>query len=136
MESYDYKGYDYFSPKEMDELVSQLHMPPSSTYITFDDDELNTYASYCRALDEYEDKVLKLKKTDLTTLLINKYYWRGRMEICYFKLYGHNSGLAQQTSKTLEEIDQRLPDINWKLVELVSKALEKERDTKNMQDAR
>ena len=117
----DLDGIHIFTREEMDRLVRMLNMPPSDRYITFSEAEMNRLSAYCRAFDEYEQEILTLTGATLTEILLSKYYWRGRLET----QAGHPADFAQYTFKALEELGNRLEDIDWSLVERLDEEIER-----------
>ncbi len=121
----DLDGIHIFSQEEMDSLVEALAMPPSSLYRHFPQKEMNRLSACCRAFDEYEQEILALTGASLTELLLSKYYWRGRLELLAGKCLGANGDFAQYTFKALEELGNRLEDIDWSLVERLDEEIER-----------
>ena len=121
----DLDGLHIFTREEMDRLVRMLNMPPSDRYITFSEAEMNRLSACCRAFDEYEQEILALTGASLTELLLSKYYWRGRLELLAGKCLGANGDFAQYTFKALEELGNRLEDIDWSLVERLDEEIER-----------
>ena len=111
--------YPYFSPSVMDELLSIYQLPSDETFCHFADTRLDRYILYYRLLDTYEEDICQRMGTDLTALLISKYYWQGKAEYRHQLLYGNDAGFAQQTFRVLEELTQRLDDLDWDVIQAV-----------------
>lgn len=121
------EGSTVFSHKEMDRLIEALAMPPSDGYVTYPEEGLNRLCAYCRALDEYEEQILRLTGAELRTLLMSKYYWRSRLETLYERLHGSNGSLSQYTYKAIEELDQRVENLDWAVLERLDQEIKEDR---------
>lgn len=121
------EGSTVFSHKEMDRLIEALAMPPSDGYVTYPEEGLNRLCAYCRALDEYEEQILRLTGAELRTLLMSKYYWRSRLETLYERLHGSDGSLSQYTYKAIEEQDQRVENLDWAVMERLDQETKEDR---------
>ena len=121
------EGSTVFSHKEMDRLIEALAMPPSDGYITYPEEGLNRLCAYCRALDEYEEQILRLTGAELRTILMSKYYWRSRLETLYERLHGSDGSLSQYTYKAIEELDQRVENLDWAVMERLDQETKEDR---------
>ena len=121
------EGSTVFSHKEMDRLIEALAMPPSDGYVAYPEEELNRLCAYYRALDEYEEQILRLTGAELQTLLVSKYYWRSRRETLYERLHGSDGSLSQYTYKAVEELDQRVEDMDWAALERLDQEIKEDR---------
>ena len=121
------EGSTVFSHKEMDRLIEALAMPSSDGYVTYPEEGLNRLCAYCRALDEYEEQILRLTGAELRTILMSKYYWRSRLETLYERLHGSDRSLSQYTYKAVEELDQRVEDLDWAVLERLDQEIREER---------
>lgn len=121
------EGSTVFSHKEMDRLIEALAMPPSDGYVTYPEEGLNRLCAYCRALDEYEEQILRLTGAELRTILMSKYYWRSRLETLYERLHGSDGSLSQYTYKAIEELDQRVENLDWAVMERLDQETKEDR---------
>ena len=121
------EGSTVFSRKEMDRLIEALAMPPSNGYVTYPEEALNRLCAYCRALDEYEEQILQLTGAKLRMLLVSKYYWRSRLETLHEHLQGSDGSLSQYTYKAVEELDQRVEDMDWAALERLDQEIKEDR---------
>ena len=83
----------------------------------YEDEELNSCYNYWYFLEKNEEELRRTKNIPLETILYSKYYWFSRLVDGSHQVYGPNVGMDQQLDMILDEIDQRLTDIDWEFVE-------------------
>lgn len=83
----------------------------------YSDKQLNTFYNYYIFFRKYEDKIIGVKRIPLEIILYSKYYWFSRLVDRCHELYGSDAGIDQQQFQMLEEIDQRIEDVDWDFVE-------------------
>lgn len=69
---------------------------------------------------EYEEELKAARSICLETILYSKYYWFSRLAERFYEVYGFDAGIEQQQSMILEEIDQRLDNVDWNYVETLA----------------
>lgn len=82
-----------------------------------EDVELNCLLNYWCFLEEKEVEILEVINETLDVILYSKYYWSTKYIQKYTKSYGQDAGLEQQHYKIIEEMDQRLDDVDWEMIE-------------------
>lgn len=83
----------------------------------YPDEQINTLLSYWILFDEKEIK--DLLGVSLETILYSKYYWCTKFKKRFSLLYGKEVGIDQQQYKIIEEMTQRINDINWSLIQVI-----------------
>lgn len=83
----------------------------------YQDSCLNSAYNNWNFLDTYEEVLKSEKNISLETILYSKYYWFLSLADRFYELYGSDAGIEQQKFKLIEEMDQRLDGVDWKLVE-------------------
>ena len=78
-------------------------------------------------MDEYEEQILQLTGAKLRMLLVSKYYWRSRLETLHEHLHGSDGSLSQYTYKAVEELDQRVEDMDWAALERLDQEIKEDR---------
>lgn len=97
-------------------------------------DELLIKSGYC-IKKEYENQLLNslyyycsmffCKETDITALtgepleviLYSKYLWLTQYMKKYNEIYGYDAGIEQQKFKVIEELETRLTNVDWDLLQ-------------------
>jgi len=77
------------------------------------DRQINKMLNYWIFLDKNEKELQETLGMSLETLLYSKYYWCTQYKNKYSELYGKNVGIEQQQYKIIEEIAQRVNEVNW-----------------------
>lgn len=85
----------------------------------YPDDQLNRFYNYWYFLEEHEEELRGRKNTSLETILYSKYYWFLRLSEKFYEIYGFDAGMEQQQFLIIEELEQRLDNVDWALVELL-----------------
>ena len=94
----------------IDEMMREMNYVYRDKY---PDNQLNSLYNKFIFLDEYENKIKGIKNTSLKMILYSKYYWFSRLADKFHEVYGFDAGIDQHQSKILDEIDQRLENIDW-----------------------
>ncbi len=86
-----------------------------------DDAILRRFAKYVHVIRQLEAKASKNDNTMTNEeLFYSRYYWFCQFKERYFKLYGHDEGLEQQSFKMLTEYAEIFPErIDWALIERI-----------------
>lgn len=85
----------------------------------YSDKQLNTLFNYWYFFDEREKEIQELSEVSLETILYSKYYWCTQYKTRFNELYGKDAGIDQQQYKIIEEINQRINDVNWNLIQMI-----------------
>lgn len=85
----------------------------------YSDGQMNTLLSYWIFFDEKEKEIKDLLGVSLETILYSKYYWCTKFKKRYNMLYGKDVGIDQQQYKIIEEMTQRINDVNWSLIQMI-----------------
>lgn len=85
----------------------------------FPDKQLNLLYNYWYFLNEQEEYLGALKNISLEICLYSKLYWFSCLADRFYEVYGFDAGIDQQQSKIIEEIDQRIDNVDWNLVEML-----------------
>ena len=70
---------------------------------------------------------MRLTGAELRTILMSKYYWRSRLETLYERLHGSDGSLSQYTYKAIEELDQRVENLDWAVMERLDQETKEDR---------
>ncbi|MBQ7774871.1 MAG: hypothetical protein IJ379_03030 [Lachnospiraceae bacterium] len=98
----------------IEKLLTELN----HTYIeNFPDKQLNCLYNYWHFLQEQEEEIISAKDVSLEVVLYSKYYWFSRLTDRFHEVYGTDAGIDQQQFMIMEELDQRLEQVDWELVE-------------------
>lgn len=84
----------------------------------FSDKQLNLLYNYWYFLSEYEEYLKVSKNISLEICLYSKFYWFSRLADRFYEVYGFDAGIDQQQFKMIEEMDQRIDNVDWNLVEM------------------
>ena len=104
---------------EIEKLLSNINYIYNEK---FPDKQLNTLYNYWNILNKYEKDFEEEKQISLETILYSKYYWFSRLADRFYEIYGFDAGIDQQKFMIVEEIDQRLENIDWDFVEIIGKS--------------
>ena len=66
-----------------------------------------------------EAEVITLTGKPLEVVLYSKYYWLMRYVKKYNEVNGYDAGMEQQQFKLIEELEQRLGDVDWDLLQRI-----------------
>lgn len=83
----------------------------------YQDDQLNSCYNYVYFLNKYEEELRVTKNLQLADILYSKYYWFSRLADRFHQVNGSDAGIDQQQDMIIDEMDQRLEDIDWNFVE-------------------
>ena len=83
------------------------------------DKRANLLFNYWCFFEENEQDIQRLANASLEIVLYSKYYWCTRYKQRFNALYGTNAGLDQQQFKIIEEISQRIANVNWALIQRI-----------------
>lgn len=83
----------------------------------YPDKQLNCFYNYWCFLNEHEQLIKVTKNISLETILYSKYYWYSCLVDRFHEVYGSDAGIDQQQFMIVEEIDQRLENVDWNFVE-------------------
>ncbi len=103
---------------EVDEIITNTEYNYKDEYT---DTSLNVLFNYCCFFDEYETEIQDQLGGTLDMVLYSKYYWCKKYNSYYNKLYGKNAGIEQYQYKIIEDINNRINNINWDLIQLIDK---------------
>ncbi len=83
----------------------------------YSDNQLNYFYNNWYFLNKHEEKLKDTKGLSLETILYSKYYWFSRFTDRFHVVYGFDAGVEQQQFMIVEEIDQKLENVDWNFVE-------------------
>ena len=100
----------------IDEIIDKL----GYTYKKEDSNtQLNIFLTYWHFFDEKEKDIQEFLRISLETILYSKYYWCTLYKKRYHELYGEDTGIDQQQYKIIEDMTQRLNDVDWNLIQMI-----------------
>lgn len=85
----------------------------------YPDEQINTLLSYWIFFDEKETEIKDLLGVSLEDILYSKYYWCTKFKKRFNMLYGKDAGIDQQQYKIIEEMTQRIADVNWEQIQMI-----------------
>lgn len=85
----------------------------------YSDEQLNMLFNYWYLFDEKEKEIQGLLGVSLDLILYSKYYWCTRFRDKYNELYGKDVGIDQQQYKIVEDMTQRINDVDWSFVQRI-----------------
>lgn len=85
----------------------------------YSDSQMNSFYNYWCLFEEKEIEIQELIGISLETILYSKYYWCTQYINRYNVLYGKDIGIEQQQYKIIEEMDQRMNEIDWELIQRI-----------------
>lgn len=106
----------------MDELLSKTGYCIKKEY---ENQILNSIYNYCLLFYCKETEVIALTREPLEVILYNKYYWLTQYMKKYSEINGYDAGIEQQKFKLIEELDQRLENVDWDLLQKIDDMMEK-----------
>ena len=83
------------------------------------DKQINTWLNYWCFFEERESEIRELLGVSLETILYSKYYWCTQYKNRFNELHGKDVGIEQQQYKIIEEMTQRIKDVNWSLIQMI-----------------
>ena len=83
------------------------------------DKQLNILLNYWYFFDEKEKEIQELLGVSLESILYSKYYWCTQYKNRYNELYGKDVGIDQQQYKIIEEMTQRINDVDWSFIQMI-----------------
>lgn len=83
----------------------------------YTDEQLNFSFNYWNVLIEKEFQ--QSEDISLETILYSKYYWCTQFKNRFSIMYGKDAGIEQQQYKIIEEIEQRVTNIDWHLIQFI-----------------
>ena len=95
---------------EIKELFKRAGYEPKKKY---DNEELEQFFHYWNFLEERESFVTEFMNEPLDVILYSKYYWYSKLKNKYVELYGFDAGMEQIQYKIIEEMEQRLDEVDW-----------------------
>ena len=106
----------------MDELSAKIGYCAKREY---ENQILNSIYNYCLLFFCKETEVIALTREPLEVILYNKYYWLTQYMKKYSEINGYDAGIEQQKFKLIEELDQRLENVDWDLLQKIDDMMEK-----------
>ena len=85
----------------------------------YSDKQLNILLNYWYFFDEKEKEIQELLGVSLKSILYSKYYWCTQYKNRYNGLYGKDVGIDQQQYKIIEEMTQRINDVDWSFIQMI-----------------
>lgn len=85
----------------------------------YSDEQLNIFFNYWNVFTEKEEELNKSEGISLEIILYSKYYWCTQFRNRFGMIYGKDAGVEQQQYKIIEEIDQRVTNTDWHLVQMI-----------------
>ena len=85
----------------------------------YSDKQLNTLLNYWYFFDEKEKEIQELLGVSLEMILYSKYYWCTQYKNRFNELYGKDVGIDQQQYKIIEEMTQRINDVDWSFIQMI-----------------
>lgn len=86
----------------------------------FPDNQLNQLYNYYYFLEEQEALLETTRNISLDQILYSKYYWFSRLTERFHEVYGVDAGIDQQQFMIMEELDQRIENVDWTMVERIT----------------
>lgn len=85
----------------------------------YSDGRLNSLLNCWIFFEEKEKEIQKLSGESLDIILYSKYYWCMQYKNRFNELYGKDVGIDQQQYKIIEEMTQRIEDVNWNFIQMM-----------------
>ena len=85
----------------------------------YSDKQLNSLLNYWYFFDEKEREIQELLGVSLEIILYSKYYWCTQYKNRFNELYGKDVGIDQQQYKIIEEMMQRINDMDWSFIQMI-----------------
>lgn len=106
----------------VDELLSKTGYCIKREY---EDQILNSIYNYCLLFFCKETEVIALTGEPLEVILYSKYYWFTQYMKKHNEINGYDAGIEQQRFKLIEELDQRLENVDWVLLQKTEDMMKK-----------
>lgn len=101
---------------EVEEIMVKSGYAYKEEYL---DKRLDALLNYWYFFDEKEKEIQDLLGVSLETILYSKYYWCTQYKNRFNELNGKDAGIDQQQYKIIEEMTQRINDVNWSLIQMI-----------------
>lgn len=101
---------------DLDELIAYTGYCAERKY---ENESLNTIYNHCLLFFTKETDIITFTGKTLEVVLYSKYYWLTRFVKKYNEIHGYDAGIEQQQFKLIEELDQRLGDVDWDLLQRI-----------------
>lgn len=85
----------------------------------YSDKQLNILLNGWYLFDEKEKEIQEILEVSLETILYSKYYWCTQYKNRFNELYGKDVGIDQQQYKIIEEMMQRINDVDWSFIQMI-----------------
>ena len=85
----------------------------------YSDGQLNLLLNCWIFFEEKEKEIQKLSGESSDIILYSKYYWCMQYKNRFNELYGKDVGIDQQQYKIIEEMTQRIEDVNWNFIQMM-----------------
>lgn len=91
------------------------------------DDKLNCLYNYWYFFDRYAEEQKDIRDMRIETILYSKYFWFSRFAERFYEVFGFDAGIEQQQFMIVDEIEQRLDNVDWNYVQRLCKENRKNR---------
>lgn len=85
----------------------------------YSDEQLNILLNDWYFFDEKEMEIQELLGVSLEMILYSKYYWCTQYKTRFNELYGKDVAIDQQQYKIIEEMTQRINDVDWSFIQMI-----------------
>ena len=106
----------------MDVLSARTGYSPKREY---ENTFLNSIYNYCLLFFCKEAEIIALTGESLEVVLYSKYFWLTQYMKKYNEIKGYDAGIEQQRFELIEEIAQRLENVDWDLLQKIENGIEK-----------
>ena len=106
----------------MDELSAKIGYCAKREY---ENQILNSIYNYCLLFFCKETEVIILTREPLEVILYSKYYWFTQYMKKHNEINGYDAGIEQQKLKLIEELEQRLENVDLDLLQKIDDMMEK-----------
>lgn len=103
--------------ENMDELLAKTGYCIKREY---ENQFLNSLYNYCLLFFCKESEIIALTREPLEVILYSKYFWLTQYMKKYNEINGYDAGLRQQRFKLIEELGQRLENVDWDLLQKIN----------------
>lgn len=80
---------------------------------------LNCLHNYCSMFFCKETNIIALTGAPLEVILYSKYFWLTQYMKKYNEIYGYDAGIEQQKFELIEELENRLGNVDWDLLQKI-----------------
>lgn len=105
----------------MDELLAKAGCSIKRKY---ENQFLNSIYNYCLLFFYKETEITALTGESLEVILYSKYFWLTQYMKKYNAINGYDAGIEQQRFELIEELDQRLENVDWDLLQKIDDMVE------------